>query len=377
MHLVDATMFFAHCSGGVKRYLMAKREWLSGRAGLQHTLLIPDARSRPAASGVATIAALPLPFSGGYRFPLRTGPWYRQLVELQPDLIEAGDPYVPAWGAARAAQTLGVPALAFHHSDIERLAQLHFGSWSVPVVQRYLRSLYGEFDAVAAPSRYVQERLEAFGIRRTVLQPLGVDTRLFHPSRRDEALRSELGAGPQTRLLVYAGRLVREKNVQMLVKVARRLGPGYRLLLIGGSRRRQLEANVSLLPYQERPEFLARYLASADLFVHAGVTETFGLVLAEAMACGRPVVAVAAGSVPELVDESVGQLAAAPTVSALIEAVESVFERGIEQLGRNARHRAESRYDWNVTFDRLLALYQDLTGISGTPSALRAQDALS
>ena len=110
---------------------------------------------------------------------------------------------------------------------------------------------------------------------------------------------------------------------------------------------------------------------------HAGVTETFGLVLAEAMACGRPVVAVAAGSVPELVDESVGQLAAAPTVSALIEAVESVFERGIEQLGRNARHRAESRYDWNVTFDRLLALYQDLTGISGTPSALRAQDALS
>lgn len=360
MHLVDTTMFYAPQSGGVKRYLLAKRNWLAAHSNLKHTLLIPGERSAPAVDGIATVAAPPLPFSGGYRFPLRGEPWCRQLLQLAPDIIEAGDPYVSAWAVKDAAQTLGVPAVAFHHSDLERLLSLRFGSWTSRPTLRYLRALYKEFDVIAAPSRVIQAKLQAIGVERTVVQPLGVDTRLFHPSRRVPNLREELGLSADTRLLAFAGRFAKEKNLPTLVKAMGRLGMDYHLLLIGGKQHDRLASNVSLLPYQGQATLLARYLASVDVVVHAGDMETFGLVLAEAMACGRPVVGVEAGAVPEVVDSEVGLLVPRARPEMLAEGIHAIFDQDIEQLGANARRRAENRHSWELVLQSLLALYEQL-----------------
>ena len=107
MHLADVTLFYSESSGGVRTYLESKRRFLSAIEGVRHTLVVPGAEDR-SAPGCETISAWPIPFSTGYRFPLRPGPWEERLVALSPDVIEAGDPYVPAWAALSAGERLGV-----------------------------------------------------------------------------------------------------------------------------------------------------------------------------------------------------------------------------------------------------------------------------
>jgi alpha-1,6-mannosyltransferase len=364
MHIVDITMFFARESGGVKRYLLEKQQWLRTQTSARHTLLVPGAATTREQDGIAYVKSPPLPFSGGYRFPLRQNPWKRQLLDLAPDLIEAGDPYVVPWAAADAARELGVPAVAFHHSDVTRLLSSRLGGWSAGPINRYLRALYERFDLVIAPSRIMASKLEAIGVTHTALQPLGVDTQLFHPSRHDPGLRGELGLSADTRLLVFAGRFSHEKNIPALIGAFRRLGRGYHLLLIGGSRRGRPAPNVTLLPYQGRGTDLARYIASADAMVHAGDSETFGLVVAEAMACGRPVVGVDSGAVPELVDAAVGVLVPRARSRQLAEGVQALYESDLTAMGARARQRVEAHYSWDQVLRNLLVLYARLTGVA-------------
>ena len=87
MHIADITMFHAPHSGGVRRYLEAKRRWAARR--FEHTLVVPGATALQG-PGLRCLAAPPIPLGGGYRFPLRSGPWQRCLEQLAPDLIEAG-----------------------------------------------------------------------------------------------------------------------------------------------------------------------------------------------------------------------------------------------------------------------------------------------
>jgi len=360
MHLIDITMFYASESGGVKRYLLAKREWLRRQAGLRHTLLVPGGRDTDGGAGIVTIKSPEVPFIGGYRWPVKRAQWAARLEALAPDLIEAGDPYGLAWTALAAGRRLRVPVVAFYHSDLSRFAAARLGHWCEASVARYTQRLYSRFDLVMAPSRLMADKLRQLGVTRVALQPLGVDTTVFHPRRRDSNLRAELGLAPATRLLIYAGRLAREKNIPVLLEAMRRLGDGYHLLLVGGGARPRPQRNVSFYPYVSRAEDLARLFASSDALVHAGDQETFGLVVLEAMACGVPVVGVQAGGVAELVDPAVGLLARPHDAAALAQAVADLYQREPQVLGRTARARVEQRYSWDRVFQHQLALYESL-----------------
>src|SRR3569832_2121490 len=148
----------------------------------------------------------------------------------------------------------------------------------------------------------MEDKLRAFGESRVEQQNLGVDIHLFNPRWRDESLRGELGLPRETRLLIYAGRIAREKTLPVLMEAMQGLGPRYHLLVVGGGARPRPLPNVSFFPFLAAAPPPARLLASCDALVHAGDQETFGLVVLEAMACGLPVIGVAAGAVPELLD---------------------------------------------------------------------------
>jgi alpha-1,6-mannosyltransferase len=189
-----------------------------------------------------------------------------------------------------------------------------------------------------------------------------VDAEVFHPRRRTLDLREKLGLARETRLLVYAGRFAGEKNLPILLQAFARLGQPYHLLLIGGGREARPQPNITLLPYRRDCIELAQWLASADALVHAGTKETFGLVILEAMACGRPVVAARAGAIPEIVDESVGMLADPARADSMAQAIAALYDRDIEAVGAAARERVLQRFTWAQSFQSQLNAYMSLAG---------------
>ena len=362
VHVVDATMFWSPTGGGVRRYLLTKQAWLAGQPGWTHTIAVPAcAASR---TGEARLPSVPLPFSGGYRMPLRRRAIADRLVDLEPDLIEAGDPYVVAWAAVDAARRRQIPAVAYCHSNLETMARLvagkRLGNTAARAARAYARGVYGRFDRVFAPSESMRRHLVDWSIPHAVCQPLGVDSETFHPSRASARWREWLGIEPDTRVLVFAGRFAPEKHLDVLADAVDLLGDRYLLLAIGhGPTPPPHSARVRVLSFVADTDELATALASADAFVHAGDQETFGLSVLEAMACGTPVIARRAEGLAELVDSTVGIGVESGSVAAFAEAIDALFSRDRAALGQAARTRAEAN-DWERVLPALLTQYRNL-----------------
>ncbi|WP_288097818.1 glycosyltransferase family 1 protein [Pseudomonas sp.] len=361
VHIADITMFYAPASGGVRTYLDAKHRRLCNRPGIRHSLLIPGA-SFSERDGIYTVPAPALPFGKGYRFPLRLAPWRNVLHDLQPDLIEVGDPYLTAWAALDARRQLDVPVIGFYHSDLPLLISNRMGNWVTPNIEAYVRKLYGNFDRVLAPSRIMAEKLTGLGVKNVFVQPLGVDLQTFHPDARDPGLRAELGIDENTHLLIFAGRGSKEKNLPVLLECMKRLGRRYHLLLVGSSMPAAVPDNVTVVDEFCPAAQVARLMASADALLHAGDQETFGLVILEAMSSGIPVVAAAAGAFEEIVSRQCGLLCTPNDPQAMANAVHELFDQGCAALGQQARRHVERHYSWDTVVNSLLGHYHAVLG---------------
>lgn len=373
IRFVDTTMLYAPKSGGVKRYLTAKREWLAQRRpGVRHSLVVPGETDAHDGDGLWSIYTAALPLADGYRLPATKRTWCKRLMEHAPDLIEAGDPYTPGLAAQMAGQKLGVPVIGFCHTDLVALAQLHIGEWSLKAVGRKWAQIYNRFDAVIAPSRHMARRLADEGVDGAIALPLGVDVQTFRPERGDRSrLLQKLGLAQETRLLVFAGRPAREKRLDLMVEAVEQLGDPYRLLLVGAGDGAPPSDRVVQMPYEASQLGLARVLASCDAFLHANFTEPLGLIALEALASGLPVVGPPTGGVAETVDDEVGVLAAKPTSEAFAEAIAALFERDQTALRERARRRAVERHSWDTVFEQLSVIYAT---VSGSPAFLPAQE---
>lgn len=359
MHILDLTMFWAPASGGVRTYLEAKHQWLRGQPDIVHSLLVPGG-SETCSDGLCTLPAPRIPLGNGYRFPLRKTPWIEKITTLQPDLIEVGDPYVLPWAALQAGEVLDIPVVGFYHSDLPRLIGSRAGHWTNRWLDRYVSRLYRRFDQVLAPSRVMADKLRHLGVERVATQPLGVDTHRFDPDKRDPDVRRELGITADTRLLIFAGRGSREKNIPLLLQTMRRLGPRYHLHLAGSHMPERLPDNVSRSTGFIDQGRLSRLLSSSDALIHAGDHETFGLIVLEAMASGLPVIGVDAGAVAELIVPGTGLLARAGSVESLAGQVETLFTMNPHQMGLRARQYVVSTFDWQVVLPQLLTHYRGL-----------------
>ncbi len=364
LHVVDTTMFWSATGGGVRRYLRTKHAWLGRQPGWRHTIAVPseDGTGRE----LVRLPGVPIPNSGGYRLPWRRRAVARVLERLEPDVIECGDPFVTAWAACDVARRRDVPALAYCHSNIERMAALLAGPALAGLARGAARSLarrsYARFDRVLVPSESMRRHVESWGVARVAVQPLGVDTQAFHPDCRSRTWRRAQGFHDADRVLVYAGRFAPEKHLGVLAAAVERLGAPHTLLVVGaGPAPPRPSARVRVLPFQPNERDLAMVLASADAFVHAGDQETFGLSVLEAMACGLPVVASSAEGVGELVDASVGAAVARNDAGSYAEAIAAVLAADRVPLALAARTRAEA-HDWSSVLPRLLEHYRELLG---------------
>jgi alpha-1,6-mannosyltransferase len=363
-HLLDASMFWTPGGGGgVHRYIAAKRDLLT-QVGWRHTLVAPAAHG----SDRMPCGGWPIPGSNGYRFVVNRMRAVALIERAEPDIIEAADPYVLGWAALDAAERLNVPTVAFCHSDLPSLVERLLGgrrglqaasTWAGREAGAYLARLYARFDLVLAPSRSMVSALHALGVTSAQHQPLGVDCTVFRPEARSpawrDALEQQLELPRGTRVLLYVGRFAAEKNLHLVAEAVRRLGPGHVLLAVGGGPMPPRGAHVRVLPTEQDIHRLARMVASADAFVHAGDQETFGLSVLEAMASGTPVVVSAAGGLGELV-QGVGATVASNDPADWADALQASLRGEQPQQLRAAVTRARA-HDWTTVLGQLSRRY--------------------
>lgn len=244
--------------------------------GMGHEVLV----IAPSDAGLRTV---PLPGYPEIRLALRPMAWVRaQLERFSPDCIHIATEGPLGQAAQRWCHYQGQPFTTSYHTQFPEYLQARLPvpmSWSYA----WLRRFHGRARTTMVATPRMQARLAAHGFERLQLWSRGVDTELFHPDRR-----ADLGLpGP---VWVYAGRLAVEKNLPAFLSLNL---PGSRLIVGDGPARRKLERrfpDAVFVGYQ-KGEALARYLASSDVFVFPSRTDTFGLVMLEAMACGVPVAA--------------------------------------------------------------------------------------
>ena len=303
----------------------------------------------------------------GYRFPMRGSAWYRALDDWAPSMIEAADPYRLGWLASDYAARRQIPAVAFFHSDLIGMLERRLGALSRPMITAYLQRLYRRFDLLLAPSNSMASKLMDLGFTNVAVQPLGVDIQTFSPARAEpQALRRRYGIQDNKRLLVFAGRNAREKNIPALVDAARRLGPGYHLIIAGLGMPHTGLSNVTTIDTHLTTEQTAWLLASADALLHGGDCETFALIALEAQACGTPVVGVRAGAMTERVEDAgFGTLAKEAEGTALASAVQALFTQWPQALHGGPERAAlrgwvVSRFNWDTVLRGLLGHYARL-----------------
>ena len=379
MKLLDVTEFYSPTGGGVRTYLTEKCRWLAtrSRAEWEHVVVVAgprDAEMRWAQSHVYALSGPAVPASPGYHFLVAARKLAAIVRRERPDVIEVGSPYLAPWLARRAARDSGARLVAYVHENPRLYARRAAG-----LVTRYLRAAHRGFHLAVAAS---EANLSGLGVPRTAVIPLGVDTELFHPARRDPAWKGEVGAAAGQAVALYVGRLSAEKGLDVVLAALPEIHAvtGARLVLIGeGHLRRRLEraaraqpGMLAVLPFEPDRARLARAYASADLFLAPCPYETFGLAALEAMASGLPVVGVDSAGIGRLLtDADWGRLYRVGDARECSRAVREFLALDLPALGRRARTVVEERYGWGRTFGELFALYADLVAETSLVGAAR------
>jgi alpha-1,6-mannosyltransferase len=383
MKICDLTQFYSPVSGGVKRYISEKIAWMRrARPEDRHVLIIPGEQNACRDDGLARTYTIRSPLvsrTARYRALLNLTAVEEILEKERPDVIESGDPYQVAWKALASGDALGIPVVAFYHSHFPeaylRTIDKFFGHIAVDITRdiarRYVRELYNRFAATIVPSPALARLLQDWGVRNTRLGELGVDTALFHANADpDETrqVRAALDIADDRILLLYVGRLAPEKNVTTLFDAFAQLDTTrFTLVVVGdGSERRHLarlrerNENVHWLPYQGDGRQLARLYRAADLFVHPGVQETFGLVALESQASGTPVVGIRGSYMDRIIFTDQNHWAAENSPHALAEAIRIMARGDLTSEGRAAAARVHQFYGWDRVFERLFGVYAEV-----------------
>jgi 1,2-diacylglycerol 3-alpha-glucosyltransferase len=324
--------------GGVPTAIDTIRQ---GLEVLGHEVVIVAPRMAGSDDGrhrVIRVPAVPAPTYPDFALPLPIGPALaRRLRALDLDVFHAHHPFLLGASARRLARAAGRPFVFTYHTLYDRYA--HYVPLPRPIVARqairWSTGFADTADLVLAPSDFVARRLRTHGVRRPIeVLPTGIDLDRFQPGARATA-RQALGLAADDRLLLYVGRLDREKNLGFLLDAVARIQiPRVRLLLVGrGTQAAALGRAATARALEDRvelrggspPDGLPTYYRAADAFVFASTTETQGLAVLEAMACGLPVVAVRASGIEEVVVEGVSGLLVSEDAADFAAAVTQVL----------------------------------------------------
>ncbi len=284
-------------------------------------LVVAPAGGPPGYAGAAVVAmpALPMPlYPDGVGYPekrisLPVPRLSRALDGFRPDVIHAINPMLLAAGGVRYARRRGIPLVASYHANIPSYARCYGLGRLEGAGWRYVRWLHNLADVNLATSHATLAMLRERRIERLALWPYGIEPMLREPRAVEPAWRSRLSGGrPERPLLLYVGRLAKEKDVTQLLGAVRDRDDVALAIVGDGPLRSELETAFAGTPTVFhgilRGEDLAAAYATADVFVFPSRSETLGLVMLEAHTAGLPVVAADSAASRELVRDGIDGL---------------------------------------------------------------------
>ena len=295
----------------------------------------------------------------------------------RPDVVHIVTEGPLGWSALRAAEKLRLPAVSDFRTNFHAYSA-HYGvGWLKKPILAYLRKFHNRTLFTLVPTDAIRHDLAAAGLRRLRVIARGVDTGLFDPARRDEALRASWGAGPRDPVLLHVGRIAAEKNLPGLAaawEAARSRAPNARLVLVGdGPERRAFQARFpeAIFAGVRKGEDLAAHYASGDVFLFPSLTETYGNVTLEAMASGLAVVAFNYAAAADLIRHGASGLLAPygdGEAFARLAAGLAAAPARATHFGAQARNEAATR-GWDRVVRQLEAtlLIAADSGVSGMP----------
>lgn len=301
--------------------------------------------------------ALPIPWRSEYRVPLSfAGRARRDLEAFAPNVVHVASPDPVSHQAVTWARRRNLPVIASVHTRFETYLRYYNMAWGEPVMEAFLRRFYRRCDALVAPSESMAQVLRDQRMNYDItIWSRGVDREIFHPARRDLEWRRAYGIGDDDVAIGFLGRLVMEKGLDVfsdtLDELRRRDVPHKALVIGEGPARDWFEDRLpggAFVGFQQGAD-LGRAVASMDVLFNPSVTETFGNVTLEAMACGLPVVAAAATGSQSLVDDRVsGRLIPPGAVHQFAEALRSyIADPALRRAHGNAGEARACDFSWD------------------------------
>jgi len=383
MRLVDVAEFYTDQGGGVKTYINQKLE-LGSRAGHEVIIIAPgkeDWAEERRGGRIEWIKSPPLPLDPRYRILWNKKEVHRRLFQLQPDLVEGSSLWT---GGSFAGSWPGnaVKTMIYHQDPVAVYPETLFGKWAgYDRVNRaskpfwhYIRKLSQEFDATITSGEWLRQRLADQGICRPVAIPFGIDKSFFSPHHRDESLRKKwlerMGLDEHAFLLLSVSRHHPEKRIGTLLEGfeeasnVRRMG----LILVGNGpiqfwvkRKASGISNVRLISSTDTREDLARLMASSDLLIHGSASETFGLVVAESLCSGLPIVVPDRGGAVDFASPEFAEVYRAGDAGDLSRSILDALESDLDKRRKAAHSYAEKQISTvEEHFDALFSFYIDL-----------------
>ena len=321
----------------------------------------------PPAGTLVPIPSVPIPGRGEYR--LATGlplPVQKDLCRFAPHLIHVSAPDILGRRAQAFARSRGIPVIASLHTRFETYLQFYGLQWLRPLAERYLHRFYARSDMALVPTLSIVDEFSAAGLgSRTRLWSRGVDRHTFDPLRRDLAWRRSIRIADDDIVVLFFGRLVREKGLAQFAATIDALhatGVPVRPLVVGdGPERGWLERRLPSAVFTGHlaGDALGRAVASADVFFNPSRTEAFGNVTLEVMASGVASVCADTPSARALLAEERTALFFAPDdIEGAAEAISNLVKapRRRAEMGREAREDS-LRYDWVSASQMVLNAY--------------------
>ncbi|HJT39877.1 MAG TPA: glycosyltransferase family 1 protein [Sphingobium sp.] len=302
-----------------------------------------------------------------YRVPYRmSGPVRRDLKSFRPNLVHVSSPDPLGHRAVSWARRSSLPAVASVHTRFETYPRYYGLAFLEPAIESLLRRFYRRCDAIVAPSESMAQLLREQRMSYDVgIWTRGIDREIFNPGRRDLVWRQSLDIADDEPVIGFIGRLVMEKGLDVFSDTIDQLTlrqVRHKVLIVGEGPAREWFQNrlpgAVFTGFQKGPD-LGRAVASMDMLFNPSITETFGNVTLEAMACGLPTVAARATGSESLVSEGVtGRLIRPGAIGAFADALAAYCTDPAERAQAGAAAMADAeRYGWDQVNQALVDAY--------------------